>query len=222
MEFAPAWSALDLPWRECFNLAWESFRAGSVPVGAVLVDATGAVVATGRNLRNEVAPPGRLGGSNLAHAEINTLAGLPSGHYADHILYSTLEPCLLCTAAARYSHIGTLRYAAEDPMWRGIERIPELNVELARRWPRREGPLGGGWQDLSTVLHLLALVERGPAAAPAVAAHRDAVPELLRLAQRLAGEPAVRLRAMALPEAFGALGPQLPGWGSAALSTVDA
>ncbi len=52
-----AWADLPEPWPMCFRLAWESFRAGSVPVGAVLVDAGGAVVATGRNRRGEPTGP---------------------------------------------------------------------------------------------------------------------------------------------------------------------
>lgn len=222
MEYGEAWAALDLPWQECFKLAWDSFRAGSLPVGVVVVDATGAIVASGRNLRNESAPPGRIGGSTLAHAEINALLGLPTGDYTDHTLYSTLEPCLLCTAAARQSHVGTIRYAAADPTFPGIERIPELNAGLARRWPRREGPFGDRWASLSTVLHLVAVLERRGAGSAVVDAHRPVTPDLLRLAQRWTGQPTQRLRGMTLPEALDLLWSELPGYGTAVLSTVDA
>ena len=33
----------------CLSLAWEAYGAGTIPVGAALVDAEGAVVAEGRN-----------------------------------------------------------------------------------------------------------------------------------------------------------------------------
>jgi tRNA(Arg) A34 adenosine deaminase TadA len=36
-------------WRECFALDWESFRAASMAVGAVLVAPGGRIVARGRN-----------------------------------------------------------------------------------------------------------------------------------------------------------------------------
>src|SRR4051812_29795 len=40
------WNALGEPWRECFRLAWAAYRAGTVPVGAVVVrDADAAIVA---------------------------------------------------------------------------------------------------------------------------------------------------------------------------------
>src|SRR5205823_5355576 len=44
-----AWARLDGPWREAFRLAWEAFGAGTIPIGAVVVDEKGTVVARGRN-----------------------------------------------------------------------------------------------------------------------------------------------------------------------------
>jgi tRNA(adenine34) deaminase len=80
MTPAPAPTPIPTPWRLPFELAWEAFRAGSRPVGAVLVDATGRPVATGRNRSQEPAgPPGQLAGTAIAHAEINALAQLPAG-----------------------------------------------------------------------------------------------------------------------------------------------
>jgi len=194
-----AWAGLDPVWQECFRLAWEAFQEGSTPVGAVLVSADGTVVRTGRNRRNGRTgyPPGELAGSNIAHAEINALATLPFGSYTDHVLYTTLEPCLLCAAAVRYSHIGTVRFAARDPLWYGIGQLPELNHHLARWWPVWEGPLDGPWQTWAAVLHLLAIVERGSAAA--LEGYAQAMPEELHLARRLA-DPG--LRALNQPEAL--------------------
>lgn len=134
--------AIPEPWQLPFELAWEAFRAGSRPVGAVLLDADGHVVATGRNRSQEAtAPPGQLAGTALAHAEINALAQLPTGrHYDGHRLYTTLEPCLLCSSALIHSHVGHVVYAAPDPMWRGIEDVPAVGGLIAARWARREGP----------------------------------------------------------------------------------
>ena len=137
--------ALPTPWRLPFELAWEAFRAGSRPVGAVLVDADGQVVATGRNRSQEpLAPPGQLAGTNIAHAEINVLAQLPSGGRPDgHRLYTTLEPCLLCSGALLHSHVRHVVYAAPDPFWHGIEDVPGVGGPIAARWARREGPVDG-------------------------------------------------------------------------------
>ncbi|MFF4251501.1 nucleoside deaminase [Streptomyces sp. NPDC001663] len=136
---------LPAPWHLPFELAWEAFRAGSRPVGAVVVDAAGEVVATGRNRSQEpVAPPGQLAGTNIAHAEINALAQLPAWRRHDgHRLYTTLEPCLLCSSALIHSRVRHVVYAAPDPLWRGIEDVPLVGGLIAERWARREGPVDG-------------------------------------------------------------------------------
>lgn len=197
----PAWARLEPPWRECFLLAWESFRAGSVPVGAVLIDAAGATVSRGRNRRNETAcPAGQISASGLAHAEINALVSLPPADYGDHVMYSTLEPCLLCTAALRQCHVGTVRFAGPDPMFAGVDRIPDLNPFLGHGWTRREGPLGGPFGQLAVVLHLVWALENG--ARSLVDGHAEQMPAELRAARRLAGPTAERLRALPLPDAL--------------------
>lgn len=140
-----AGTLIPAPWRLPFELAWEAFRAGSRPVGAVVVNAGGEVVAMGRNRSQEAtAPPGQLAGTNIAHAEVNALAQLPArGRVDGHRLYTTLEPCLLCSAALFHSHVRHVLYAAPDPLWRGIENVPGVSRSLADRWPLREGPLDG-------------------------------------------------------------------------------
>ena len=161
-------------------------------------------MARGRNRRNDRdAPDGQLRGSNLAHAEINALTALPPGDFGDHVLFSTLEPCFLCTAALRYSHVGTVRYAAPDPYWNGVERMAELNANIAQRWTRRDGPLGGPLQGIAVLLHLVATLERGNGAV--ADAHEDAMPQVTRLARRLATAGVDQLRAMSLDEAIYAL-----------------
>src|SRR5918999_2641932 len=117
------------PWRECFELAWEAFRAGTIPVGAVVADESGEIVARGRNhIFEETAPPGQLAGTYLAHAELNALAGLPlvpprdgRGPFEEHTLYTTLEPCALCVGAALMIMVGEIRYASTDHYGGGRE-----------------------------------------------------------------------------------------------------
>jgi tRNA(Arg) A34 adenosine deaminase TadA len=138
-------AALPTIWRLPFELAWESLRAGSRPIGAVLINADGEMVASGRNRSQEtVAPSGQLAGAAIAHAEINVLAQLSSRRrYEDHLLFTTLEPCLLCSGALLHAHVGTVVYAAADPLWRGIEQVPSVGGAIAARWTRREGPVQG-------------------------------------------------------------------------------
>lgn len=133
-------------WRRPFELAWEAWRAGSFPVGAVVVDGSGTVVAEGRNRIDEpAAPRGQVSATVLAHAELNALTQLPpNGAYDDWTVYTTLEPCLLCTSALRLSRIGAVRYAAADPLWDGVAEIPTLLTErAAAHWTERRGPLSG-------------------------------------------------------------------------------
>ncbi len=47
MSLIVAW--LPHPWLLCLEEAWESRRQGSIPIGAVVLDAAGKVLARGRN-----------------------------------------------------------------------------------------------------------------------------------------------------------------------------
>lgn len=115
--------------RRALELAWEAFCAGSFPVGAVITDSSGATVAEGRNHMGESdAPPGRMRNTALAHAEMDALAQLPFGDYHDHVLYTSLEPCLLCRSAATMTGIGTVHYLAAD-----LDQLPTINAHAARR-----------------------------------------------------------------------------------------
>jgi len=44
------WDQLEKPWQACFELGWTSFKKGSFPIGAVIVDETGEIIAKGRSL----------------------------------------------------------------------------------------------------------------------------------------------------------------------------
>ena len=68
---------LEPPMVRAVELAWESFQAGSLGVGAV-VTRHGQVFATGRNRLAERDPGDDvLAGNSLAHAELNALAKVP-------------------------------------------------------------------------------------------------------------------------------------------------
>jgi tRNA(Arg) A34 adenosine deaminase TadA len=63
-------AAPDGAWTRALELAWEAFRGRTTPVGAVVVDAAGAIAAEGRGRRYEQAgPPRQLAGTHIAHAE---------------------------------------------------------------------------------------------------------------------------------------------------------
>lgn len=90
---------------------------GEVPVGAVLLDPAGRVVAADGNRTEELCDP-------TAHAEILVLrracAAARSPRLPGYRLWVTLEPCPMCAAAIGAARIATLHYGAPDPRMGGV------------------------------------------------------------------------------------------------------
>ena len=90
---------------------------GEVPVGAVVVDPAGQVVAQAGNRTRELRDP-------TGHAEVLALraacAAAGSDRLPGHDLYVTLEPCPMCAAAISFARIGRLYYGASDPKSGGV------------------------------------------------------------------------------------------------------
>ncbi|GIL29887.1 deaminase [Actinocatenispora comari] len=169
----------------CLRLAWEGWCAGTLPVGAVVTDAAGTVVAAERGRMFGSAPgPGRLAGCAIAHAEINTLAQLPvAGQRPDHTLHVSLEPCLMCVGAAGMAALGRLRFLGADP-YAGASRHYRRTPHLDELPLRVDGPVRGPAGALGSALHLAYYLRTQPDA-PAVAVHRRVMPELFDLARRI-------------------------------------
>jgi len=87
-------------------------RAGEVPVGALLVDAVGEVIARAHNR-----PVG--GCDPTAHAEILALrrAARRLGNYRlpGTTLYVTVEPCAMCSGALVLARVARVVFGAPDP-----------------------------------------------------------------------------------------------------------
>jgi tRNA(adenine34) deaminase len=83
-----------------------------VPVGALIVDAAGAIVAAGHNERERRQDP-------TAHAELIALraAAEALGHWRllDTTLYVTLEPCAMCAGAIVLARVPRVVYGTADP-----------------------------------------------------------------------------------------------------------
>jgi tRNA(Arg) A34 adenosine deaminase TadA len=144
---------LSPPMERAVELAWDSFRAGSLGIGAVITR-DGEVVAAGRNRLFESDPGDDvLAGSSLAHAELNALAKLPFGTKGDGLeLWTTLQPCLQCLGAIRLSPVRRVRVLAPDPLFRGVEAARHLTEFIGRDWPEiLELPVDG-WAVLSLLL----------------------------------------------------------------------
>ena len=98
--------------REALALAHlAAAESGDVPVGAVLVDPDGTIVAVGKNEREASGDP-------TAHAEvvaIRAAAALNANwHLNDLTLVVTLEPCAMCAGAVQASRIGRVVFGAWD------------------------------------------------------------------------------------------------------------
>lgn len=112
------WENLSLPWQAALEMAWEAYCSGTIPIGAVVADADGNVVARGRNrIMDTSAPEKQVYNDMLAHAEINALLALNIDQESRHTsaLYTTMEPCPLCMGAFYMSSVRTLHFAARDP-----------------------------------------------------------------------------------------------------------
>ena len=97
--------------------------AGEVPVGAVVVDHTGAVLARAHNRVEADLDP-------TAHAELLAIraaaAVLGTPRLTECDLYVTLEPCPMCAQAIAFARIRRLYFGAADSKGGGVEHGPRI------------------------------------------------------------------------------------------------
>ncbi|GAA4102868.1 MULTISPECIES: tRNA adenosine(34) deaminase TadA [Actinomadura] len=114
-------------------------EAGDVPVGAVVLDASGTVIGTGHNDRERTADP-------TGHAEIVAMraaaSALGAWRLAGCTLVVTLEPCTMCAGAAVQARLDRIVYGAVDlkagavgSLWdvvrdRRLNHRPEVIAEI--------------------------------------------------------------------------------------------
>ncbi|MFT3945294.1 MAG: nucleoside deaminase [Ancrocorticia sp.] len=109
-----AWRALEK--------AHQAIASDGLPCGAALVDDEGLIVADGRCSAFDLQEGGTefLGTTPLGHAEMNVLARVPTARdLSNDTLWSTQQPCAMCTAALDFVGVGTVRYLAADPAFQG-------------------------------------------------------------------------------------------------------
>lgn len=97
--------------REAIRLAEEADREGNLPVGAVMV-LDGQIIARGKNAIWEPAL------DLTHHAEMEALWSLPPDlqtRCKDMTLYTTLEPCLMCSGAIILHKVGRVVFGALGP-----------------------------------------------------------------------------------------------------------
>ena len=111
---------MDVEHRKFMNLALDearmAFDRGDGPIGCVIVH-RGKVISRGSNQVNSTR-------CKLEHAEIVTIrnrANYFDTHGSECILYTTLEPCIMCIGAIAVSGIGQVIYGEADPGRGGAE-----------------------------------------------------------------------------------------------------
>ena len=109
-----------------------------VPVGAVILDEAGTVLARARNRREADRDP-------TAHAEIIAIRqaarALGSWRLTGLTLVVTLEPCTMCAGAVTLARLGRLVYGAEDPKAGAVGSL--WDVLRDRRLNHRPEVIGG-------------------------------------------------------------------------------
>ena len=99
--------------------AAEALERGEVPVGAVIVEASGNIIArAGNETRARLDPS--------AHAEVLAIRKacntLKTDRLVDCDMYVTLEPCAMCAALIANARIRRIYFAASDPKSGGIQQ----------------------------------------------------------------------------------------------------
>ena len=112
VQLSPSEETDSLAMRAALEGARAAYARGEVPVGAVVADSSGAIVARAANAPIATHDP-------TAHAEILAMraAGRALGNYrlSGCTLYVTLEPCAMCVGAIVHARIARLVFAAGDP-----------------------------------------------------------------------------------------------------------
>ena len=109
------------PMQRAFAEAEDAARRGEVPVGAVVTDGAGRILAQAGNRTLEWKDP-------TAHAELLAIREaarmLGSERLTGCDLYVTLEPCAMCAAAISFARIRRLYFAASDEKMGAVEHGP--------------------------------------------------------------------------------------------------
>lgn len=128
-------------------LAADAAAAAEIPVGAVVLDADGRVIAEGRNNREATNDP-------TGHAEVEALraaaASLGSWNLDGHTLVVTLEPCIMCAGAILQARVGRVVFGAWDDKAGAAGSM--YDVLRDRRLPYRAEVVGGVEAEAATAL----------------------------------------------------------------------
>jgi len=133
----------DIHWmRRALRQAERAAAVGEVPVGAVLLDAEGRILAEDHNRPIASRDP-------TGHAEIRVVreAARRVDNYrlVGTTLYVTLEPCVMCLGALIHARVARLVYGATEPKTGAIESAGQLfeHMDFNHRMEIEGGVLAG-------------------------------------------------------------------------------
>ena len=122
--------------RLALGAAQEAFDAGEIPVGCLIADADGRILALARNRREENADA-------TAHAEVEAIREAcrrrGSWRLDDCTIFVTLEPCPMCAGAILQSRIPTVVYGAREAKTGSLGSVLDLFAENYGFHPRVYG-----------------------------------------------------------------------------------
>jgi len=102
--------------QEALEEARKGMREGGLPIGSVLADCAGNIVARGHNLRVQTGDP-------TAHAETVCIRNAGRRRdWAELTLVSTLSPCIMCTGTALLYRISRI-IVGENRNFMGAEDL---------------------------------------------------------------------------------------------------
>lgn len=128
----------DAPMRRALSEAEAALATGDVPIGAVVLDADGEVVGTGRNVREAHGDP-------TGHAEVVAIRAAAEAvgewRLTGCTLVVTLEPCTMCAGAVVLSRLDRLVFGAYDDTAGAVGSL--WDVVRDRRLNHRPEVVGG-------------------------------------------------------------------------------
>lgn len=114
------------------HLARLALKKKEVPIGAIIVDRTGAIIGRGYNQTHSKR-------DGLKHAELVAIQGaqkkMRDWRLDETSLYVTLEPCLMCLGAVGNARIKNVYYILADPLFGSVESKLSKN-QVKKMFPK--------------------------------------------------------------------------------------
>lgn len=124
---------------DCLKLAQEAKENGKTPVGCVIVR-DGKIIA--KAMENEEGLPTVMG-----HAEnialLKAVEKLENRDLSDCVLYTTVEPCFMCSYLIRQLKVGVVIYGTTTPAGGHSSPYPILLAEDIKPWKKTPKVISG-------------------------------------------------------------------------------